>query len=155
MKGFSLLELMVVMGLIAILTALTVTNLIRPQTSASLDGVVNTLASDIKSQQLKAMVGDSLSATSAQEHGLRIQPTNYTLFKGASYSGGDTDNFTLQQGSDITLSTTLPSSVLIFTKAAGEVSGFVNGSNTITVTNSVSGQAKVLTINRYGAVSVN
>lgn len=155
MKGFSLLEVLVVMGLIAILTGLTVTNLIRPQTTASIDGVVNTLAADIKSQQLKAMVGDSLSASSAQEHGVRVQPTNYTLFKGASYAGGDTDNFTLQQGSDISLSTTFPSSVLIFTKAAGEVSGFVNGSNTITVTNTVSGQVKTLTVNRYGAVTIN
>ncbi len=120
MKGFSLLEVMVVMGLVAILAALTVTNLIRPQTTASLDGVVSTLMADIKSQQLKAMVGDSISAASAQEHGVRIQPTTYTLFKGASYSAGDTDNFTLQQGSDISLSTTFPSSVLIFTKAAGE-----------------------------------
>lgn len=155
MQGFTLIEVLLVIGLMGILTVLVVVNLVRPQTSASLDGTVNTLVADIKSQQLKAMSGESLSATTAQEHSIRLQTNNYTLFKGTTYSGADADNFVVTLQTGITLANTFPSGTLIFSKASGEISGFTAGSNTITITNSISGQAKTITLNRYGAITVN
>lgn len=151
-KGFTLVELLLIMGIIAVLTSFAVMNLIRPQTKASLDTVVTSLVSDIKSQQLKAMAGDSGSGSTSQPQGLYIQTNQYTLFKGSSYSGADTDNFVVTENSDISLSTTFPSSIVIFSKRSGEVSGFSNGSNTVTV--SSGGESKIITVNRYGAVSI-
>lgn len=152
--GFTLVEILVVMGLMAILGTMAFTNLIRPQNQASLDSIVTTLLADLKSQQIKAISGDSLSAATAQAHGIYVQNSNYTLFKGSSYSGSDTDNFVVSVDTGLTLSTTFPTSQVVFTKGSGDVTGFTAGQNTITVTSSSTG-SKVITLNRYGAVTVN
>lgn len=152
--GFTLVELLVVMGLLAILLSLTTVNLFSPQTDASLEGDVLTIANDIKAQQLRAMSGDSGSDGVTEPFGIYVQSNQYTLFKDAAYSGGSADNFVISTTSGITLTTNLPSSQVVFSKGSGDVSGFNASANTITVTNSA-GRSKVLTINRYGAVAIN
>jgi prepilin-type N-terminal cleavage/methylation domain-containing protein len=152
-SGFTLVELLVVMALIGILTSLTVMNLVQPQRSASLNGTVDVLVADIKSQQLKAMAGDAQSASAAQQHGVYVEPTKYTLFKGTTYSAGDGDNFVVQPDG-VTFSTTFASSQLSFQKASGEPASFSGSTNTLTVSN-LAGESKTITVNRYGVVTVN
>lgn len=152
-RGFTLVELLIVLVILSVLLALTTVNLARPQTTSSLDGAVNTLVADIKSQQMLAMSGDQGSTTSQQPQGLYLQPSSYTLFAGSTYSAGDTNNFVINTGQGITLATTFPSTGLIFNKGTGDVNGFVNGSNTITL--SFNGTSKVVTVSRFGAVTVN
>lgn len=154
-QGFTLIEVLVVMGLVAILASVSVVNLIKPQTTSSLDGVTATLVSDLKAQQNKAMSGGSVSSTTAQPHGIYIQPTSYTLFKGSAYSAVDDDNFVISMGTDTNLSTTFSSTQIIFAQISGEVSSWVNGSNTITVTNINGGGTKNISINVFGAITVN
>lgn len=153
--GFTLVEVLVVMGLIVIVSSVAVINLIQPQTSASVFSTTNTLVADLKSQQLKAMVGDSLGAVTSQQHGIYIQPTSYTIFRGSAYSAIEDANFVIQPESTISLSTTFPTSQVVFAKSSGDVSGFTNSSNTITVSNTASGESKTITLNRYGAITVN
>lgn len=152
--GFTLVELLVVMGLLAIILGLTAVNLFRPQTDASLEGVVAPLVADIKAQQLRAMAGDSGSDGVTEPFGIRIQSNQYTMFKDATYNAGSADNFNVSINAGITLSTTFSSSQVVFSKGSGDVSGFSAGANTITITNSA-GSSKVLTINRYGSVTIN
>lgn len=152
--GFTLTELLVVIGLIGILLALTGVNLIRPQTEASLEGDVLTISNDIKAQQLRAMSGDSGSDAVTEPFGVYVQSNQYTLFKDAAYNGGSADNFVIPTTSGITLSTNFPSSQVVFSKGTGDVNNFNASTNTITITNSA-GESKVLTINRYGAITVN
>lgn len=152
-KGFTLVELLVVLTILSILLALTTVNLSRPQTTSSLDGAVNSLVADIKSQQMLAMSGDQGSTTSQQPQGLYLQSGSYTLFAGSTYSAGDGNNFAINPGQGIALATTFPGTSLIFNKGTGEVNGFVNGSNTITL--SFNGSSKVVTVSRFGAVTVN
>jgi prepilin-type N-terminal cleavage/methylation domain-containing protein len=152
-RGFTLVEVLVVMGLSAILFGLASINLIKPQTTATLAGTTNTLVTDLRSQQIKAMSGDSISASSAQAHGIYVQSNQYTLFKGTSYSAGDTDNFVVTLDAGVTLSSTLASGRVVFTKATGAFTGFSGSANTITVT--AGGSSKVITLNRYGSVSIN
>src|SRR5262245_10764624 len=104
-EGFTLVELLVAMALIGALMSLTFVNLNQPQRTASVAGAVETLAADLRSQQLKAMAGDGVSSSTAQAQGVYIQPTSYTLYKGSSYSAGDTDNIVLTP-KGVTLSTT-------------------------------------------------
>jgi hypothetical protein len=130
-------------------------NFVRPQNQASLDSVVATLIADIKSQQTKAMAGDSVSVSSAQAHGIYVQSGSYTLFKGTSYSGSDSDNFVVTADTGISLSATLPSSQVVFTKGSGDITGYIAGQNTITVTSSGTSTSKTVTLNRYGVLTVN
>jgi hypothetical protein len=55
--------------------------------------------------------------------------------------------------STINFSTTFPSSQIVFLRRSGEISGFVNGSNTITVTNTADGETKTLSINQLGVIN--
>lgn len=153
--GFTLVELLVVMGILAVTTGMVTVSLVRPQTSAASTSIVNELVTDLKNQQFKAMMGDSGTATSAQAHGVYIQSNQYTLFKGSSYSSVDADNGVVATKSGTSLSTTLPSGQVVFAKGTGEVSGFVNGSNTINITNTATGGVTQIVINRLGVVTVN
>ena len=153
--GFTLVEVLVVMGLFAVAAGLTYINFIRPQNTVSLDGAVKTLMADIKAQQTKAMAGDSGSASSAQAHGIYVQSGQYTLFKGSTYSVADTDNFVVQAPTGVTFSTTLSGTQVVFTKGAGDVTSYSSSNNTITVSSGPTGVNKVITLNRYGAITVN
>ena len=157
-SGFTVIELVIVMAIVALLTGLTTINFIKPQTSATTQSAINTLIADIKEQQIKAMAGDSedsTGATPAQPHGIYLEANKYTLFRGASYNPSEPNNFAVNLETGLTLSTTFPSSQLVFTKRSGEITSYSAGSDTITVTNSQSGEQKTITINRYGAITIN
>lgn len=153
-SGFTLIEILIVMGIVAILAGLASVNLVRPQTNASLGANTDVLEADLKNQQLKSMAGETGAASTAQAHGIYFQSDRYIIFKGNTYSAGDSENFTVMYETGVTGSTTLPSSQVVFNKGDGDVSGFTAGSNTVTLTNN-SGDSRVLTLNRYGAITVN
>jgi prepilin-type N-terminal cleavage/methylation domain-containing protein len=91
--GFTLFELLVVIAMFALMAGLTFVNISQPQTDASIEAATSTLLADIKSQQLMAMVGDGGSDGIAEPFGIYIQANQYTLFKNATYSAGNADNF--------------------------------------------------------------
>ena len=151
-KGFTLVEIMITTAILVALCALTLINLGKPQTTASLSGAVDMLVADLRSQQQLAMSGDSGSTSSQQPQGLRLESGQYTLFAGSSYNGADTNNYTAELGDGISLSTTFPGSTILFDKSSGEVNGFSAGNNTITIQKN--GDSKTITINRFGTVTV-
>jgi prepilin-type N-terminal cleavage/methylation domain-containing protein len=152
-QGFTLVEMLVTLVIISMLVALSTINLSRPQTTVSLDGAVDALIADLKNQQLLAMSGDQGGTAAQQAQGIFMQSGSYTLFAGATYNVADANNFVVSTGQGITMATTFPSTRVVFNKGSGDVSGFVNGSNTITL--SSSGQTKILTLSRLGAIAVN
>lgn len=151
--GFTLIELLVVVLVTALLLGLISVNLGRPQTTANVTTNIDGLLNDLKGQQLLAMAGDLGSQSSAQPHGIVFQSTQYVLFAGSTYNSGDSYNYTVTLPAATRITTTFPSSQVIFNKGAGDVSGFVNGSNTITVTSGTF--SRTITINRFGALVVN
>lgn len=152
-RGFTLIEVMVVMGLITILTGLAIINLFSVQPKVVASASANTLVSDLRSQQVKAMMGDDDGGSAAQAYGVVIGTDAYTMFAGSSFSPADPNNFVVDVEQGLTLSSTLPSSTVIFSKASGEVAGFSPGNNTITFTNT-SGAQTILDVNSYGVVNV-
>lgn len=150
--GFTLVELLVVLGIISVLFALSVINLGQAQTTTSLISVTNKMLADIKSQQLLAMTGGTGSTSSQQPQGVYVQSGSYTLFAGASYSGSDPNNFAVSVG-PYSLRTTLPGNQAVFEKGDGAVSSFTSGDNTITI--SGNGSSQTVTLNRIGAATVD
>lgn len=153
MKGFTLIELLIVIGLFSILSVFATINLIRPQTKASVDSGLTTIVADLKQEQIKSMVGDSEGLSSAQTFGIYFGGTSYTVFRGSSYSSSDTSNFEVKLDTNLVLSSTFPSNQVVFARRSGEVSGFVNGANTITITNSADGETKTISVNQLGVIS--
>lgn len=93
--GFTLPELLIVMGIVAILTTLATVNLLRPQHQASTQAALATLMADLRLHQLKAMLGDT----------------------------EDSANFSITLEPPLQVSTTFPNNQIVFQAGSGEVAG--------------------------------
>ena len=154
-KGFTLVELLVVMGIIAALFGLATINLVKTQHNASVSAASDGLLSDIRGQQTKAMSGTNDGTGSGNSYGIYFPPSSpgtYILFRGTVYSASDTTNFSVAPTA-ITFSNNLPNNSLVFSQRSGEFYGYTTGPYTITVANAYGTESKTITINKYGVVS--
>ena len=152
-RGFTLIELGIVLGIIAILLGFVTFNLVNVQKITSVNSEIDTLVSDMKSQQTKAMTGAGSSGT-GQSFGIYFQSDRYILFTGTSYSSTNSSNFTVTLGGNIEFSdSTFPDNTLIFLRQSGELKGFIDGRNTISIQNTQGLNKKTITVNRYGVVT--
>lgn len=149
-KGFTLIELILVMAIMAILLSFATINLLRPQEQASLESVGNALISDLRAQQLKALAGET-NGTTGTVFGVNFSPTKYTLFRGVSFDPADPGNLDVDTGTAISITTTFPNATVAFSPVTGEVAGFVPGANTITLTSGPGGQ-RTITLNELGVI---
>ena len=147
-RGFTLLELLVVIGIIGVLFGMATISLLQTQHRASVSSAVDQLISDLHTQQTKAMIGTKDTTGNANSYGVHISASSYVLFQGTTDPQDATD-FTVSPES-IVLSTTAPSSSIDFAHGSGEIGG---GPYTITVKNAYGTQQKVITIDRYGVVT--
>ncbi|MCX6726468.1 MAG: type II secretion system protein [Candidatus Shapirobacteria bacterium] len=146
-QGFTIIELLVVMGVFAILASLSTLNLSKAQHGSSLNATVTTLISDLKRQQHKAMIGDTEGRGVASDYGIHFENKSYTLFHDL-YNSTDTSNFVVNL--DGTLS--FPDSgYVIFAKGSGEI--LPASLSTLIISDTVTSQSKTLTINQYGVVT--
>lgn len=156
-KGFTAIELIVVMGVIAILFSFVYVNLFSSQHRVNLDATTSVLINDLKNQQNKAITGSTDNRTSYDAYGIYFQSDGYILFHGPNFQSGDPANFTslLNQGTTFS-PINLPDAQLVFASFSGEIANFNQSQNTITIRDDGTGQQKTITVNRYGVViSVN
>ena len=135
--GFTLIELLIVIGITTILLSLSTINLVRVQQKTNLTAVVDTLIADLKSQQIKAMKGDS----GGGDFGIHFTGSNSYILT--------PDNFTVNLDNPIQISS-FPGNDIVFTQISGEVA---NAPNTITLTNSAGGDQQIIDINKYGVIT--
>jgi len=154
-RGFTIPELLITMGIIAILFGFISINLIHLQRRSYLTTTVDTLVSDFYSQQNKAMVGDTEGRASADYYGVHFEADQYILFHGSSYSPLDATNFNVDLNSALTFSNiTFPSQNVIFATGGGGLLGFVSGSDTVTLLDSTNSEQKIIQLNKYGAITI-
>lgn len=152
-RGFTLVELGIVFGIIALLLGFITLNLSNVQRTTSVNSTIDTLISDIKSQQTKAMAGTGNSG-SGESFGIYFQVDRYTLFTGTAYSSTNSTNFTVILGSNLVFAnSTFPNNSLVFLRQSGELNGFIDGMNTIDIQNAQALNKKTVTVNRYGAIT--
>lgn len=126
-SGFTFIEMLLVLGIVAILISISSIVLVRPQTQSLLDGEILKIFAEIKNQQIKAMVGDTEGGATPQAYGINIQANQYTLFRGPAYNLADTNNFVVAFPDTIqVINNTLPSGTVVFNRRSGEVSGFIS-----------------------------
>ncbi len=151
--GFTLIELGIVFGIIALLFGFITLNLSSVQRTTSVNSAIDTLVSDIKSQQTKAMTGTGSSA-SGESFGIYFQVDRYILFTGTTYSSTSSSNFTIVLGSNLVFAnSSLPNNSLVFLRQSGELNGFTDGMNTIDIQDPQVLNKKTITVNRYGAIT--
>jgi prepilin-type N-terminal cleavage/methylation domain-containing protein len=145
-RGFALIELMLVIGIMGILLGIVTINLAKVQRNTSLAAATETIISDLKSQQLKAMNGSSETGTSGDSYGVSFDGTNtYVLFRGASKASNPSTNMPVKLDSLITIS----AASVVFAQKSGELTTPLS----ITITNTAGGEQKTLQINKYGAIN--
>lgn len=151
-RGFTVIELLLSMTIFAILTAIVVLNLNTAQHKATISSTLETLISDISQQQINAMVGETEGRVQAATYGINFASTKYILFHG-TYNANDATNFSITLPTVQTVTSTFPSSQLIFSQGSGEIQAFDPAKNTITLNDTTSGEQKVITINKYGVIT--
>ena len=147
--GFTLIELIVVMGIFAVLSAFISVSLLKGQTGAAVDSTLEVLKADIKSQQTKAMLGGSA-------YGIFFSSTGYVLFQGSSYVPNLSSNFSIEFDQGVSFTTiNLPSSQIVFDSLSGEVNGYSSSQNSVVLTHDSAENFKTLSISSFGVITEN
>lgn len=150
--GVTLMELIVVIGILMLLLSISFVGIsnLRASTTNSNFGAV--IISDLKSQQIKAVAGDTEGRSTSDNYGIKILSDKYVLFHGNSYNASEPTNVEIPASSGFTLTSSFANNTILFERGSGEIRMFVNGQNTITITNAQTGQVRVIQLNKYGSV---
>jgi prepilin-type N-terminal cleavage/methylation domain-containing protein len=151
-KGFTFIELLLVMSVVAILTSMVSLALVNSRSSTSLETVTATFMADFKNQQTKAMTGDTEGQGVPDHYGIHISPQAYTMFRGSSFAAQAESNFLVPMEDTIRITTTFSDDILHFATQSGEMSNFISGQNTITFSDSATTKQKILHVNKYGSI---
>jgi len=152
--GFVLIEIIVVFGLIATLITLTSLNVFGSSRKATLTGTIDTLVSDIKSTQTKAMSATVQGGVVPLGYGIRFGTNQYILFSGLTYNPTDTSNAIVPLDSRVLFSAiSLPDNSVVFASQSGDVAGFSPTANSVTLNQIDSGEVKTIQFNRYGTIT--
>ena len=102
-RGFTIVELLVVIGMFAILFAFSTVNLFNIQPSTSYATDESLIISDIREQAIRAMSGDSSSVASITHYdwGIYFETSRYTLFRGSIYNSSDPSNYVVNLDSGV------------------------------------------------------
>lgn len=153
-KGYTLIELMVVMIIFFTLAAFVTTNLTSAQHNTSFATSLSTLTADIKNEQIEAMTGDTEGRSTRDYYGVHFDTTSYTLFHGTTYNAGDTTNETIPLDSTLQFTNiTLTNNNVIFIPVSGEMYGYSNVSNAVTLYDIVSKEQKTILFNYLGVIT--
>jgi len=152
--GITYIEIMIGLAMFSLLLTLTTINFPSIVQKTSLDATVVTTISDIKDQQLKAMVGADNTDGNFLSFGVYFEQDKYTLFRGNDYSPTNDTNFVVALGTPIRFQTiNLPNSRIIFSVRNGEIQNFVNGQDSITFINTVTNGQKTVHFSKVGVVT--
>ncbi|OGC92236.1 hypothetical protein A2899_04905 [Candidatus Amesbacteria bacterium RIFCSPLOWO2_01_FULL_49_25] len=151
-RGFTLPELLLVLGIIVILLSVSVGSILRPQRQSTLSTTAELLLTDLKSQQQKAISGLTVDGSGPSAFGIHLDSNQYQIFSGAVYSPSDTGNFTVDLDLGFEFTSDFSQNSIVFSPASGETGAL----NTLTLTDTQSGFNVTYTFNRYGvAISQN
>jgi hypothetical protein len=151
--GFTMVEFLVIMGIASLLFLLMSMNFLDARTGTSLTTTGDSLLSDLKIQQTKAMIGDTEGRGIPDAYGIYFKPASYVLFHGTTYLPAATDNFEVNAAEGVTLSTTFPGGSVVFATISGELVNFSSGFDSITIKDANTTRQKVIQLNKLGTAT--
>ena len=152
-RGISFIEVIIVIGVLLTLIGMASISFLPFRSKSALDTAITTLMADLRSQQIKAMTGDTEGRSACVNYGFYFGNSSYTLFHGTSFNSNDTSNFTVSLDGEIQIQSTFPSTQIIFSIKNGEVISFSQGQNSITLRDTIAQDSKTININRYGVIT--
>ena len=153
-RGVTLIELLVVLSMIMLLIGLITVNVSNFYNNTSLEATSTVLINDIKSQQIKAMLGDTEGRISTDAYGVHFEIDKYILFHGFSYNPSDPSNFTVSLEGSLHFDTIMfPSSSIILTPLSGEIVGYSSSGDIVVLRDNITGKQKTFQVNRLGVIS--
>lgn len=147
-RAFTVIELIVVMGIVAVIVGAISFNLLSGQRQVVKTGIVEQVVADIRSQQSKTMIGDGSGAS----FGVHFGSNFYTLFTGSTYNVNDSSNFVVNMDNNIQFTTTFAGGNIVFTPVSGEVTNYQTGQDTLTEIDATDNTFHILHVNKYGVV---
>jgi Tfp pilus assembly protein FimT len=152
--GFTFVELTIIIAVVATLGMLTTVNLAHFRQHATVSSQIATIVSDIRSQQFRAMTGDTGGKGTQQPFGIYFEPNQYTLFQGTSFDPANQNNYTVKLEDNLVFdSITFSSGVVKFTPLSGEVMNFTSGADTVRLRDTTNGEARTIKINAFGVIT--
>jgi prepilin-type N-terminal cleavage/methylation domain-containing protein len=145
-RGFTLMEVSVVIGVVAILLGLATINLVRSQQGVSLTSAEEVLVADLRQQQLKSMIGDTEGRSAPDPYGIHFDSNNYVLFHGLTYTPSDTSNFVINLDNNMQFNT--PNFDVIFSRISGETLATI-----IELQDNTNSKSKKIYLNSLGVVT--
>ncbi|MEK7517633.1 MAG: type II secretion system protein [Patescibacteria group bacterium] len=145
-KGFTLIELMVVLAIVATLLGLIAINLSSSQQKTSISTTVQTIISDMKTQQIKAMTSDTEGRPTASPYSVHFDANQYVLFYGSAYSSAEPSNFVVPLPPNLQFTTLIN---VVFS----QTSGSLGSAASVTIQNVTTSEVKTIQLNQYGVVT--
>jgi type II secretory pathway pseudopilin PulG len=156
-KGFSILEVILAMALLMIILGIATMNLMNGANRTYQNTAAQTLYADLRSQQIKAMNGDTQGSGITGAYGVYFQATQYILFRGNTYSSSNPTNFAIKIPDDVKFKNiTFPNSQIIFASGSGAFANYTTNNATSAAITNVEGLGqKNITLNRFGVITSN
>lgn len=155
-KGFTLIELIVIMAIFGLLLGLVGLNLSTSRQSAVRNSAVSVLVSELKSAQLKSMQFDTQGEVSNLDYGVYFTTDSYILFSGSTYNNSDPDNYIVNLDNGIEFSEiNLPSDQIVFVRGSGEVLNFDSGQNYVVLSDTRDSTQYRIQFNKFGVITYN
>lgn len=146
-RGFTLVELIVTLSILATLLGISTISLSSSQQKTSITTSVQSIISDMKAQQIKAMTGDTEGRLIPSPYGVHFDANQYVLFHGLAYSSAEPSNFVVSLPSNLEFTTSGVN--IIFSQTGGELAA----ATSVTIRNITSGELKTIQLNKYGVIA--
>lgn len=148
MKGFSSLEIIIVIAVAGILLAISVNSFQVAQIKKNQDEIIQTITTSLDEQKVNTQTGKN-----SQHYGVKFNSSDFTLFTGNSYNPSSDQNKIIVINPQFEITETLSNSdnIIYFTKLTGDI----NEIATITIShidNRI--DPKQILIEKTGAISM-
>lgn len=147
-KGISLIEMIFVVAIAGILTAIVTGSFGTAQIRKEQDGIIQTIAAHLEKQKADTQAGKGGSS-----YGVKFASSTYVLYTGTTYNAGASSNQTVALDADFALTETITNAndVIFFSRLTGSA----NETATITVSQ-IAGRVspRHITIEANGNISV-
>lgn len=146
--GFTFIEVVVVMGVLSLLFAITAPDLFKLQDRNALQNTSTELVSLLRQQQFNAM---NTGVTS----GIHFEAEKYILFQGEDYELGNSDNTEYTLPYPLSFSSVLFSNGNVrFASGSGEFINYSPLANSVILTDTVHLLERTITINALGIPTI-